>query len=468
MKDGMRRALLAVSLGALALQISLRKAHDPHLGRPPGCEQLSLQAALSGNASQPAKGSVPRGSLPAEGSMLSDDLFPQLCTAAPVSGARGSCFTVDGATLCLPTFLVVGFTKAGTTAFFRYISQHPQVHVSSVKEPGYLGFEAEEVDRAAQKAESALARSRRAARRARRAAAGEDVTAEADADEATAPVPARRRPRKSLRWYTELFGTCAACERGEATPSYAWRDVSAAAAAQARLLLGGSAVSLVFLVREPIARAASHYAYFREKRYANAANLTGALARALDELELCATQLGGWRHACTYRDGRRAAERRAAHEAERRPRPWLHRRGDRAYELLQAGLYVEHTETWRRRLPGARQLVLASAALWEAPLATLRRFERFTALPPATYALSDAPALARHGGGGGESAGDAGEGGGGGGVGEGGEGGGGGGGARRAGAALPLAPELRGRLEEFFAPFNRRLEERTGIVFASG
>ena len=459
----MRRALLLASLGALALLFSRRRTHDLHPGRPPGCEQLSLQIALSGN-----------GSLPAAGGMLSDATFRQLCTASPVSDARGSCFVVGGATLCLPTFLVVGFTKAGTTAFFRYLSQHPQVHVSSVKEPGYLGFEAEEVDRAAQKSEAALARSRRAARRARRQAAGEDVTAEAEADAAAAaaaasPVASRRRPRKSLRWYTELFGTCSACERGEATPSYAWRDVSDAAAAQARLLLG-SAVSLVMLVREPIARAASHYAYFRAKRYANTANLSHALGRALDELQLCAEQLGGWQHECTYRDGRRAAERRAAHVAERRARMWRHRRGDRAYELLQAGLYVEHMETWRRRLPDARQLVLSSAALWEQPLATLRKFERFTALPTASYALSDRPALVRRrggveGGGGGE--GGVGEGGGGGGGGGGGRGG-SGRGARRAGAALLLEPELRGRLEEFFAPFNRRLAERTGVAFASG
>ena len=116
----MRRALLAVSLTAFVLLrdwdrvlLSVRRARDPHPGRPPGCDQL-----------------LHNGSSPAQGGMLSDALFARLCTAAPVRGARGSCYEVDGATLCLPTFLVVGFTKAGTTALFRYLAQHPRVRVS--------------------------------------------------------------------------------------------------------------------------------------------------------------------------------------------------------------------------------------------------------------------------------------------------------------------------------------------------
>lgn len=37
-------------------------------------------------------------------------------------------------------------------------------------------------------------------------------------------------------------------------------------------------------VREPLARTASHYTCFRQKRYAAAANLSEVLARALAEL----------------------------------------------------------------------------------------------------------------------------------------------------------------------------------------
>ena len=116
---------------------------------------------------------------------------------------------------------------------------------------------------------SAEAADRNAARAERAAKAGAKAAAKA----AGAPV-AVRKPlaaagagrHKSLHWYTRLFGRCARCERGEATPSYAWRDYAPAAAVQARLLLGASA-SLVMLVREPLARAASHYRYFRQKRH---------------------------------------------------------------------------------------------------------------------------------------------------------------------------------------------------------
>ena len=259
--------------------------------------------------------------------VLSDPLFARLCTASPVRDARGGCFEVDGTMVCLPTFLVIGFIKAGTTAFFQYAAQHPLVHASRVKEPGFLGASAEAADRDAARAE-------RAAKAAAKAA-GASVAV------SRPPAAAEMGRQKSLQWYTRLFGSCARCERGEATPSYAWRDYSPVAAVQARLLLGASA-SLVMLVREPLARAASHYSYFRQKRYAAAANLSEVLARALDELELCALQLGGWQHRCTYRDGRRAVEAQAAATASRPPQPWRHRRSDRSFELLQASICSQH------------------------------------------------------------------------------------------------------------------------------
>lgn len=292
----------------------LRPRRSGH-SRPPGC-----RAALQHRHNESVSIDV-----------LSDPLFARLCTAAPtpVRDARGGCFEVDGSTVCLPTFLVIGFTKAGTTAFFQYAAQHPLVHASRVKEPGFLGASAEAADINAARAERA-AKAAKAAKAARRSVA------------VSGPLAATEvRRQKSLQWYTRLFGSCARCERGEATPSYAWRDYSPVAAMQARLLLGASA-SLVMLVREPLARAASHYSYFRQKRYAAAANLSEVLARALDELELCALQLGGWQHRCTYRDGRRAVETQAAVAASRPPQPWRHRRSDRSFELLQASLCSQH------------------------------------------------------------------------------------------------------------------------------
>lgn len=42
-------------------------------------------------------------------------------------------------TRCLPTFLLVGFTKTGSTAFFQYMQQHPFVRMARGKETSYLG-----------------------------------------------------------------------------------------------------------------------------------------------------------------------------------------------------------------------------------------------------------------------------------------------------------------------------------------
>lgn len=41
----------------------------------------------------------------------------------------------------LPNFLLIGAQKAGTTALSYYLSQHPQVYMSPVKEPGFFAFE---------------------------------------------------------------------------------------------------------------------------------------------------------------------------------------------------------------------------------------------------------------------------------------------------------------------------------------
>jgi hypothetical protein len=38
----------------------------------------------------------------------------------------------------LPTFIIVGVQKAGTTSIYDYLQQHPQVYMSPVKEPNFL------------------------------------------------------------------------------------------------------------------------------------------------------------------------------------------------------------------------------------------------------------------------------------------------------------------------------------------
>ena len=43
--------------------------------------------------------------------------------------------------MTLPNFLIIGAQKAGTTAIYDYLSQHPQVFTSELKEPGFFAFE---------------------------------------------------------------------------------------------------------------------------------------------------------------------------------------------------------------------------------------------------------------------------------------------------------------------------------------
>lgn len=40
----------------------------------------------------------------------------------------------------LPTFLVIGAAKAGTTSLYHYLTQHPSIYLSKIKEPEYFAY----------------------------------------------------------------------------------------------------------------------------------------------------------------------------------------------------------------------------------------------------------------------------------------------------------------------------------------
>ena len=46
----------------------------------------------------------------------------------------------------LPNFLIFGAPKAGTTSLYWYLAEHPQIFMSSVKEPKFFAIEGQEVD----------------------------------------------------------------------------------------------------------------------------------------------------------------------------------------------------------------------------------------------------------------------------------------------------------------------------------
>lgn len=48
--------------------------------------------------------------------------------------------------MVVPNFLLIGAGKAGTTALYEYLRQHPQVYMSPTKEPNFFAFMGEEID----------------------------------------------------------------------------------------------------------------------------------------------------------------------------------------------------------------------------------------------------------------------------------------------------------------------------------
>lgn len=45
----------------------------------------------------------------------------------------------------MPNFLIIGAAKAGTTALYSYLKQHPQIYMSPEKEPHFFAFEGEKL-----------------------------------------------------------------------------------------------------------------------------------------------------------------------------------------------------------------------------------------------------------------------------------------------------------------------------------
>lgn len=52
----------------------------------------------------------------------------------------------EGNSMTMPNFLIIGAAKAGTTALYHYLKQHPQIYMSPVKEPRFFAFEGQKLD----------------------------------------------------------------------------------------------------------------------------------------------------------------------------------------------------------------------------------------------------------------------------------------------------------------------------------
>lgn len=202
----------------------------------------------------------------------------------------------------LPDFLVIGAMKSGTTSLHAYLRKHPRVFASRPKEVHFF-------DR-------------------RRYAQGVDWY------RAHFPV-ARRGPR---RWVA-----------GETSPSYLYHPRAPERAAG---VVGDARI--IVLLRDPVARALSHWA---------------------------------WRHHVQGKEPRDLAE--AMERCER-----VEREGGRTGRLdatyLSRGRYAEQLERWWKHFPRERSLVLHTADLGNNTPRVLARVQRFLGVP-----VVDLPAAER-------------------------------------------------------------------------
>ena len=142
----------------------------------------------------------------------------------------------------LPNFFVVGVPKAGTTSLYHYLSQHPQIYMSPIKEPTYFADEL--------RPENFGEEMRRGERRAR-----------ASLREYRGVPMTSRGFSLVTEWtdYLKLFRNVnGQTAIGEASVSYLWSP-----SAPRNIASKVPAAKIVMILRDPAARAFSQYVYYQ-------------------------------------------------------------------------------------------------------------------------------------------------------------------------------------------------------------
>ena len=123
--------------------------------------------------------------------------------------------------MLLPTFIIAGAPKCGTTALWNYLKEHPKVCMSRIKEPRFFSQIQGELDKGKM---------------------------------GSGPL----RPgyfNRGLKWYESLFDSCQQSKvRGEAS-TYYFSAIDSAALIKSLI----PEVRLIFLLRDPVERLYSHY-----------------------------------------------------------------------------------------------------------------------------------------------------------------------------------------------------------------
>lgn len=142
----------------------------------------------------------------------------------------------------LPSFMIIGAAKAGTTSLYNYFKAHPEVFMSEVKEPNYFSLE------------------------------GGRPNLKGPLEPERVFNLLHRKTVTDRDAYERLFAAGGAKAIGEASPRYLY---SAKAAAAIREACGP--IRLIAILREPFARAWSHFEMNRRRGLEPIADFAAAL-----------------------------------------------------------------------------------------------------------------------------------------------------------------------------------------------
>lgn len=200
----------------------------------------------------------------------------------------------------LPDFIIIGTQRGGTTSLYNYLSAHPKIAPARQKEVHYFSVNYE----------------------------------------------------KGLDWYESFFPRTRGLRRritGEASPYYIFHPHS-----PARVLEICPDVKLIALLREPVARAFSHYRH----------------------------EVGLGEEPLAFEEAVAREDQRIAPDVERLALdPMAEAHAHRHFSYIARGRYIEQLRNWTRYFPLERILVLRSEDLFSDPRKVFAETIRFLELP---------------------------------------------------------------------------------------
>ena len=200
----------------------------------------------------------------------------------------------------LPDFIIIGTQRGGTTSLYTYLTAHPKIAPARVKEVHYFSVNYE----------------------------------------------------KGLDWYRSNFPRTRGLRRritGEASPYYIFHPHSPG---RVKELLPD--VKLIALLRDPVARAFSHYRH----------------------------EVGLGEEPLSFEEAVAREDQRIAPDVERMTAdPSYEGHAHRHYSYVARGRYVEQLRNWTRSFPLEQMLVLRSEDLFDEPSRVYAQTVRFLELP---------------------------------------------------------------------------------------